>query len=57
MFYKAKQPMYNSLGNYLPKRKGVCAYISGVYAYISDFGNRPENELRTAKNLENRLVT
>ncbi len=33
-----------SLGNYLPKRKGVSAYISDVYAYISDFANRPENE-------------
>ena len=33
-----------SLGNYLPKRKGVSAYISDVYAYISDFANRPKNE-------------
>ena len=33
-----------SLGNYLPKRKGVSAYVSDVYAYISDSANRPENE-------------
>ncbi len=37
--------LYNySLGNYLPKRKGVSAYISDVHAYISDFANKPENE-------------
>ena len=36
--------VFYSLGNYLPKRKGVSAYISDVYAYISDFANRPENE-------------
>ncbi len=33
-----------SLGNYLPKRKGVSAYISDVYAYVSDFANGPEND-------------
>ena len=33
-----------SLGNFLPKRKPLSAYISDVYAYTSDFAKRPENE-------------
>ncbi len=37
------------LGNYLPDQKGVSAYISAAYAYISDFANRPENEYRLHK--------
>ncbi len=41
--------LVNSLGNYLTKRKGVSAYISDVYAYISDL------EKRLVKRLEHRL--
>ena len=46
-----------SLGNYLPKRKPDSAYIS-VFAYISNFSNRPENqclEKCLVKRLEHRL--
>ena len=44
-------PQTVSLGNYLPKRKGVSAYISDVYAYISNFANGPEKGNRYNNNI------